>query len=572
MVVTIPPQNMPQYLAERSRLLHQRISLTVLLGALLFPLFSILDFVVAREFFTLFFIYRITCSTALIAVFFYNSKTNIAHKVPFSSVILAYCVSSVAISAMIIKLGGYGTGYYMGLILALVICSTILPLSIKQYLICATITYLLYLIPVYLCCDLTTISKSIFISNNFFLISAIIIILYIYYENNKSQALEFNMRMKENSYVERLSSLADNLEDEVQKRTIELETSDHRFRQLYENINDDILLLDQQGAILRANNRFIKRMRIDDKQIKTTAFLSFVHPDDRRHVDKALFAPFSRGEDAKDVDFRLQLPGKEIMYVECNASIIKKGQRVIGSQLLIRDTSERRNLEKELEASFQTEQNARESIILALANLAEYREIKTGANLEKIRSCSRLLAKDLTRIEQYRDYITEDYIETLYHSSILHDIGKVGIPDSVLLKIEKLTKREREIVQEHVIFGGETLKSIEAQTTGQTFLAMGKHIAFFHHERWDGKGYPQGLKGEEIPLSARIVSLVDAYEAMTSPRVYRRAYSHQEALEIIVSERGKQFDPDVVDAFLRSRKDFESIERTHQSSLYDRIV
>ncbi len=558
----INPQHSQQYLAERKTFLHQRISIVVLLGAPLFLLFSLLDFVVAREYFFLFFIYRILCAMTLVAISFYNSKSKLAREHPFVSAFLAYGISSLTISAMVVKLGGYETGYYMGMMLVLVIGSTIFPLTVKQYLACAAFTCFLYIVPVVLFCAPPLFSKNIFINNSFFLLCAIIIILYLCYENNRSQALEFNMRMEKNNYVEKLSSLADNLENEVQKRTIELESSDHRFRQLYENINDDILLLDQQGAILRTNNRFVRRMKLDDRQIKTIAFLSFVHPDDRRHVDKALFAPFSRGEDATEVGFRLQLPEKKIMYVECNASIIKKGQRVIGSQLLLRDTSERISLEKELAASFQTEQNARESIILALANLAEYRGMETGTNLEKIREYSRILAKELTRLEQYKDYITEEYIEALYHSSILHDIGKVGIPDSVLQKVDTLTARERDIIQNHVIFGGKTLKSIEAQTTGQTFLVMGKYIAFFHHERWDGKGYPQGLKGEGIPLSARIVSLVDAYDAMTSPRVYRKAYSHLETLKIILSERGKQFDPDVVDAFLTKEKDFQDIGKS----------
>ncbi len=566
MEASISPQHTKQYLSERRAFLHHRINTIVFLGALLFPLFSILDFVMAREHLALFFVYRIMCSMALITVSFYNSNSRFAHSYPFISAFLAYSISALAISAMIVKLGGYETGYYMGLILALVICSTILPLSVKEYLIYAALTCILYVIPVLLYCDMNDLSKVVFINNNFFLVCAIIIILYLKYENNRSQAFEFNMRMEENNYVEKLSSLADNLNDEVKKRTIELESSDHRFRQLYENINDDILLLDQQGAILRTNNRFVKRMKLDDRQIKATAFLSFVHPDDRRHVNKTLFAPFSRGEDATEVDFRLLLPEKKIMSVECNASIIKKGQRVIGSQLLLRDTSERKSLEKKLAASFQAEQNARESIILALANLAEYREMKTGTNLKKIREYSRILATELARLEQYKDYITEEYIEALYHSSILHDIGKVGIPDSILLKENPLTASERDIIQKHVIFGGETLKSIEAQTTGQNFLSMGKHIAFFHHERWDGTGYPQGLQGNGIPLSARIVSLVDAYEAMTSPRAYRKVFSHRETLQIILDERGKQFDPDVVDAFLAKEKTFQNIKRSHNFS------
>ncbi|HIP38268.1 MAG TPA: HD domain-containing protein [Desulfocapsa sulfexigens] len=562
MITAIAPQHIEQYLAETRELLYQRIATIGFLGISLFLLFSLLDFIVVREYFTLFLIWRLLCSTAIIIVLLYKSRSRLVHKQPFIPAIILYTFGCLTISSMIVALGGYETGYYMGFILLLYIFTTLLPLSDKQYLIIAALTFLSYLIPVVLLCDIQPFSKEIFTTNNFFLIAAIIILFFQSHENNRSLALEFNMRMEKNDYAQKLSTLADSLEDEVLKRTLEFESSEHRYKQLYENINDDIILLDQQGAILRSNKRFARRMKRADRQIRNIAFLSFVHPDDRRHVDKALFAPFSRGEEAKNVDFRLQLSEKEIFYVECNGSVIKKENRVIGSQLLLRDTSERKRLEEKLEHSFQTEQNARESIILALANLAEYREMSTGTNLKKIRNYSLVLADELSGMEQYKAYINKEYKETLYHSSILHDIGKVGIPDTILLKKEPLTEEERRVIQEHVIFGGKTLKAIETQTTGQSFLEMGIQIAFFHHERWDGTGYPYGLKKEEIPLSASIIALVDTYEAMTSPRVFRDAYTHQEALKTILSERGKQFAPDIVDAFMARQKDFQDIEQS----------
>ena len=562
MITAIEPQYLEQYLVEKRVLLYQRIPAMGFLGISLFLIFSALDFVVAREHFALFLTWRLLFTTTLITILLYSSKSKSAHNQPFVPAIIAYTLGCLTISSMIVTLGGYGTGYYMGFILLLYIFSAILPLSDKQYLLIAALTFLSYLVPTVLLCDIQPFSKEIFINNNFFLIAAIIILFFQSHENNRSLALEFNMRMEKNDYAKKLSTLAETLENEVSKRTLEFERSEHRYQQLYENINDDILLLDQQGAILRTNKRFAGRMKRTDNQIKNLAFLSFVHPDDRHHVDKALFAPFSRGEGIKNVAFRIQGSGNELFQMECNASVIKKGNRIIGSQLILRDTSERNRLEKKLEHSFQTEQNARESIILALANLAEYREMNSGTNLIKIRNYARVLAEELSGKEQYKAYINTEYIETLYYSSILHDIGKVGIPDTILLKKEALTEEERRIIQEHVIFGGKTLKAIETQATGQSFLEMGIQIAFFHHERWDGTGYPYGLKKQDIPLSASIISLVDAYEAMTSPRVYRKAYTHREALEIILSERGKQFAPDIVDAFMARQQDFQDIEKS----------
>ena len=151
-------------------------------------------------------------------------------------------------------------------------------------------------------------------------------------------------------------------------------------------------------------------------------------------------------------------------------------------------------------------EEARMLTILALSKLAEYRDDETGDHLERIREYTKMIAKEMAKKSKFIGYITNEYIDDIYHSSILHDIGKVGVPDVILLKPGKLTADEFEVIKRHSLFGGDVLKDIEAKVKGQTFLTLGKEIAYYHHERWDGKGYPQGLIGEEIPLSARIVA------------------------------------------------------------------
>jgi len=135
----------------------------------------------------------------------------------------------------------------------------------------------------------------------------------------------------------------------------------------------------------------------------------------------------------------------------------------------------------------------------------------------------------------------------------------VGAPDSVLLKPGQLTKEEFEVIKRHSSLGGDALKAVESQIEGKSFLTLGKEIAYFHHEKWDGTGYPKGLKGEEIPLSARIVALADVYDALTSKRIYKDAYTHDKAKEIIVADSGKHFAPDVVEAFLLHEQEFKRI-------------
>ena len=150
-------------------------------------------------------------------------------------------------------------------------------------------------------------------------------------------------------------------------------------------------------------------------------------------------------------------------------------------------------------------------------------------------------------------YINDEYVEDLVLSSVLHDIGKVGVSDAILLKPERLTKEEFQSVKAHTLLGGDALESVEKRMDGRSFFTLGKQIAYSHHERWDGKGYPSGLSVDAIPLSARIVAVADTYEAITTDRVYRAALPHDEAMRRILKGRGTQFDPGVVDALVASQ-------------------
>ena len=198
----------------------------------------------------------------------------------------------------------------------------------------------------------------------------------------------------------------------------------------------------------------------------------------------------------------------------------------------------------------------RNASIIGLAKLAEYRDGDTGSHLKRIQRYSQLLAGELTSVHKYQQYITPEYIEDLYLSSILHDIGKVGIQDSILLKPGALSKSEYEKMKEHTIIGGDVILEIEKKINGQSLYSLGKEIALYHHERWDGSGYPKGLKGDDIPLSARIVALIDVYDALATKRPYKEAIPHEKAVRIILEGRGSQFDPDIVDVFIKIENQF----------------
>ncbi len=205
----------------------------------------------------------------------------------------------------------------------------------------------------------------------------------------------------------------------------------------------------------------------------------------------------------------------------------------------------------------------RDMALVTLARLAESRDTDTGRHLERIAAYSRSIAVAL-RKSPYADRIDDIFIDQLEKSSPLHDIGKVGIPDAILRKPDRLTDEEFDIMREHTVIGARTLRSVIDDFDDHTFLEMGMEIAYFHHEKWDGSGYPCQLTGEEIPLSARIVAVSDAYDCITTQRVYKPAREHEDAVHEILKGRSRHFDPVVVDAFLACQGEFDTIRKSYR--------
>jgi putative two-component system response regulator len=193
----------------------------------------------------------------------------------------------------------------------------------------------------------------------------------------------------------------------------------------------------------------------------------------------------------------------------------------------------------------------RDMMIFSLAKLAECRDNDTGKHLDRMREYAKLLACELSTYPEFESVVDEQFIELLYLTSPLHDIGKVGIPDSVLTKPGKLTTEEFAVMKTHTVIGGETIRATAAAYPQASFLKMAMDVVLYHHERWDGTGYPEGLAATNIPLSARIVAVADVYDALTSKRVYKAAYDHESASKIIIDGKGTHFDPTLVDAFIR---------------------
>ncbi|EKP0280304.1 HD domain-containing protein [Aeromonas bestiarum] len=206
----------------------------------------------------------------------------------------------------------------------------------------------------------------------------------------------------------------------------------------------------------------------------------------------------------------------------------------------------------------------RDVAILGLASLAETRDNETGAHIIRTQHYVKVLAEHLSRHDAERYLLDDATIDLLFKSAPLHDVGKVGIPDAILLKPGKLTDEEFAIMKRHPQIGADALASAEAQLGSNSFLRLAREISLTHHEKWDGSGYPAGLAGEAIPLSGRLMAVADVYDALISKRVYKPAFTHEEAKAIIVQGRGSHFDPGMVDAFLACEGAFRQIAAEHR--------
>ncbi|MCP5159896.1 MAG: two-component system response regulator, partial [Gammaproteobacteria bacterium] len=187
--------------------------------------------------------------------------------------------------------------------------------------------------------------------------------------------------------------------------------------------------------------------------------------------------------------------------------------------------------------------------ILAMASLAETRDNETGNHIRRTQHYVRALAKKLQNHPRFALFLTDETIELLFKSAPLHDIGKVGIPDRILLKPGAFTREEFAIMKTHATLGRDAIVAAEKHLhTPKSFLQLAREIAYCHQEKWDGSGYPQGLAGDLIPVSARLMAVADVYDALISKRVYKEGLSHEQAVAIIREDRGTHFDPDMVDA------------------------
>ena len=213
-----------------------------------------------------------------------------------------------------------------------------------------------------------------------------------------------------------------------------------------------------------------------------------------------------------------------------------------------------------------------EATLETIANLAEYRDPETGGHINRTKGYIRILAEKLREHPKYKDIINDDMIDSFFKASPLHDIGKIGIRDEVLLKPGRLTPSEFEEMKQHSVIGYNTLKMAANQLGNNSFLTYAMEFALHHHEKWDGTGYPDGLKGEEIPISCRLMAIADVYDALVSKRIYKPAFCHNKAVSIICEGSGTHFSPDLIEIFREIHEEFRKIAIQFADSEEERVT
>lgn len=550
------------YSEELQDLHHRRVYHIALFGGLLMVIFGLLDYVVVPEFFQEFAGYRVSvaiCSIVLLACNYFDKAKRFASFIGFTE----YLIIALVLLFMIDRMGGVVSPYYVGLIVAISIYSTLAPLTAPQTIFCGLFIIFFYALTVqYENSELLPFSREL-LHNLFFMICFVLILAIQSWTETSARKNEYRLRQKEQSANTGLTRQSMILEREVKRRTREQKATEERYRFLFSQITDGVVVITPGGKILQANNCFTKTY-LGSEQLKNNSFFNLVSPGNMTNFLDLLSNVLNLEKPIQAAKISLTKGDGTICEVETNLSLVSRSQGDPGIQLVIRDLSARKQLEDRLITSLKLKKETESAAIMALAKLSEYREFTPEKHLERIREYCQTLATQLSSHKDFATEITSNFVLDIYHASILHDIGKVAIPDALLKKKPPLTEHELETIRRHTLLGGDVIRDMENESQKNSFLPMAKDITYFHHERWDGQGYPHGLKQSEIPLAARIMAIADFYEEMTTATTDQPSLSHEEAVQAIVQSSNLQFDPRIVEALFLCQEEFRQIKETYE--------
>ncbi len=557
-MVTRLTEHMQQtYLGDLRRLCRHRLFYLLLMTAALFIFYVPLDFLLVPGHYGELFYYRLTVLLFCLFLFFLNYQdTNLRYTYVLSFTLYGFCLFVLCL--MVSRTGGMVSEYFIGFILAIVVFAVMLPLTPFLTLVSGSFAVVSYLLAVFWPDFYFSGHVNRLINNVFFMACFAVLVAIQSWFETKSRKESFSLHMQEQEAAQYLEEQAEALESEVARRSKEHQQTENRFRRLFDHIVDDVILVDKNGWILYANASFYDHLGL--VQGNKINIIDRIVPHEQEQFRQSFLQAVASGEIVGNYQARLMGIDGVLLEVEINGNKMERGRRLIGLQLIIRDISVRKRMEEDVRKGLFVRKQTENAMIMALARLSEYRDVTPENHLKRIREYSRLLAEFLARKPEYQGKLGGSGVSDLAMASILHDIGKVGIADDILFQSGPLSPQDEAMIRQHTIFGGDVIKAMEQSSEVDSgFLEYAKNIAYFHHEKWDGSGYPFGLVGKEIPLEARIVGLADAYESMTSSGKYGKQLSHKQAVHVLIREAGQHFDPDIVDAFVDCEQDFLQI-------------
>jgi PAS domain S-box-containing protein len=551
---------MQSYQQELSDLHHRRAYYILAAVSCMILLFSILDLVIVPEYFTEFFIYRIAVAVVGVMLLVGNYYDR-SHKHALFLGFVGYLCCSLAIVTMIHRMGGVASPYYVGLIITITIYSTLAPLTLAQTLGSGFILISFYFITIVFTHSWPPPYPIEFFTKLFFLICFVLIIATQSWVDTKAHKREYQLRREENKAADELADHAVILEEEVLKRSKEQAASEERYHRLFDQIADDVVVIDQNGKILKSNSSFENHYA--DKDAATElSFFDITLERQKKNIKKTIAEMVTDQKPLSAYQLCLIKNDKTVIDAEINGNLLIRNEVVVGLLLIVRDISTRKILEEKLIESLERKKKTETAAILALAKLSEFKDVMADNHLERIREYCKILVAELSNYTGLQEVINSTYKDDIYVACILHDIGKVAIPDNLLGQKTSLQDQELDQIRKHTIIGGDIIKEMEKESEGSGFLSMAKHIAYFHHERWDGKGYPYGLTGREIPLAARIMAVADTYEEMTvGTGEYDEMVTHEDAVVYIENNKGLQFDPIIVEALLARQQEYNAVRQ-----------
>ncbi len=545
------------YLEELKDLRHRRAYHITAVGGSLTVLFGVLDYIILPEYFQEFVGYRFAVaffSLILLIANYLDSNKKKAALIGFTE----YLLISFILLVMIYRMGGEDSHYYVGLIVAMSIYSTLASLTAVQSILSGLFIVCCYAFTVLLAED-PGFSIGVF-NNLFFMICFVFIIATQSWAESKARRKEFLLRQQELEANRELSGHVVRLEEEVHRRTLLQAATEERYRLLFDRIADDVVVLMPDGVIIMSNQSFTNNF-LADRVDNVTSFLQVVSNDDRITLTNLMTNALALGKPLRSCGLTLIRSDGSTCQTEINISLVERRGESLGILLVIRDIGTRCELEKRLFETLELKKQTENAAIMALAKLSEYRDFTPRNHLERIREYCRILALQLSRQREFMKTISPDFIQDIYHAAILHDIGKVSIPDALWEKCLPLTEQEEAKIRSHTLIGGNVIAQMEGEGRENSFLSMAKNIAYFHHERWDGKGYPYGLKKDQIPIEARIMAVADAYEELTSDCSLQERDCHEKATAEIMKAMKSRFDPKIAEALFLRQEEFRFISK-----------